>query len=275
MNRSDTLDTSLRLLDPADRAADPVRARADLDAIVATGPTAGPHPGRTPGVIASTTAAPRWPRPARRVALLGGMVAAATAALVVAPGLTGGDRAFATWTATPDGMSEQQRDEASASCRQSQVEGAGRADTDRIEGSVTAVAERRGAWTAVVLAGTEGFSALCITDSSAGLFADAWIGSVGIPTGTDVPDPRELVATDLGTGTLGSADISLVAGAAGSDVVGVAHHSTEHGTVTATVAHGRFALWFPGDELSGASSDGVVLEVTYEDGSTGAARLTL
>jgi hypothetical protein len=71
-------------------------------------------------------------------------------------------------------------------------------------------------------------------------------------------------------------EISLAAGHAGADVVGVVYRSQTHGDVTATVSHGRFALWLPGDELEDANAgEGVEVEVTYGDGSTGTSRLKL
>jgi hypothetical protein len=74
---------------------------------------------------------------------------------------------------------------------------------------------------------------------------------------------------------MSAGDISLAAGTAGSDVVGVIYKSRTHDAVTATVSPGHFALWLPGDELRNASSDGVEVEVTYQDGTTETRRLTL
>ena len=45
---------------------------------------------------------------------------------------------------------------------------------------------------------------------------------------------------------MSAGDVSLAAGTAGSDVVGVVYHSATQGDVTATVDQGHFALWFPG-----------------------------
>ena len=211
----------------------------------------------------------------RRVALAGGMLAAVTAGLVVLPSLTGSDQAFASWTPAPQGMSVQESTDAAASCRQMQEDGAGAAYADDLSRAEPAVAERRGVWTTVVLAGTDGFSALCITDDSTHLFAKDMIGSVGTPTDYAAPAPRALTATDLGVGTMNAGDLSLAAGTAGSDIVGVVYHSRTHGDVSATVSQGRFALWLPGDELKDSSSNGVEVEVTYRDGRTGTSRLTL
>lgn len=273
MNRNDDVVATLRTLDPADRHVDPTtaRARADLQAILATDPT--PHGRQLPSSPSTAADRPRRPvRTVRRVVLAAGMVAAVTAGLVVLPSLTGGDHAFATWTATPAGMSAQEQAEAVTDCR-GQTHAGDYATALRSADPV--VAERRGVWTTVVLAGADGFSAMCITDSTAGLFTSGMIGSIGTPADYAAPKPRELVATDLGTGTMSAGDISLIAGAAGSDVVGVVYRSRTHGDVTATVNGGHFALWFPGDELMNASNDGVELDVTYRDGTTTTSRLTL
>lgn len=45
------------------------------------------------------------------------------------------------------------------------------------------------------------------------------------------------------------------------------------GLVAATVAGGRFAFWFPGDELEDRET--VPVEVTYADGSTATVKLEL
>ena len=45
--------------------------------------------------------------------------------------------------------------------------------------------------------------------------------------------------------------------------------------MTATLSDEHFALWLPGTELENASSNGVELDVTYRDGSTGTNTLTL
>lgn len=74
---------------------------------------------------------------------------------------------------------------------------------------------------------------------------------------------------------MSAGDISIVAGAAGSDLVGVVYRSRTHQDVTATVSRGRFQLWLPGDELRNASSESIEVEVTYTDGSPGKILLTL
>jgi len=278
MTRIHDINTALRSLDAADHHVDSAnarRARTDLQSILATDPS--PDPLQQPwSSSADRVARPRSAaRTTRRVALAGGMLAAVTAGLVVLPALTGGDQAFASWTRAPHGMSAQESTDAAAGCRQMQEDGAGAEYADALSSAEPVIAERRGVWTTVVLAGTDGFSAMCITDNSTHLFAKDMIGSVGTPTGYAAPGPRALTATDLGVGTMSAGDLSMVAGTAGSDIVGVVYHSRTQGDVSATVSQGRFALWLPGDELKDASSNGVEVEVTYRDGRTGTSRLTL
>ncbi|ADG73563.1 conserved hypothetical protein [Cellulomonas flavigena DSM 20109] len=264
---TDRLTTTLRALDPADTHVDMTRARvrADLDTILATAPSAP----------ATAPARPRAPRPRRtRVAVLAGAAAAAAAALVVAPPLTGGDTAFATWTAVPTALTEQESAAAAEACRDQVQNGAGEGEPALADARV-AVSERRGDWTAVVLSGPGGFSALCLSDDSSGLFTGGMVGSVGVSVGSVDVGPRGLRATDLGWGSTGAGAVSLAAGHAGAEVTGVTYRSATHGDVVATVSEGRFALWLPGDELDGASTTGVEVEVTYVDGSTGTQTLTL
>jgi hypothetical protein len=172
-------------------------------------------------------------------------------------------------------MSAQESTEAAASCRQMQQDGPGAKYADQLSSAEPAVAERRGVWTTVVLAGTDGFSAMCITDDSTHLFTKDMIGWLGTPTDYAAPAPRALTATDLGTGTMNAGDISLAAGHAGSDIVEVVYHSPTLGDVSATVSRGRLTLWLPGGELKIASSNGVEVAVTYHDGRTGTSRLNL
>jgi hypothetical protein len=255
------LDTSLRHLDPADAPSSVLseRARADLDRIVATDPTPSPY------------AAPARRRTRTWVAI--GLAAAAALAVagVMAPGmLRSGDTAFASWTPVAAGLTGTQAAEAGESCRDQLTDSSDRRDLDRTRVSV---ADRRGDWTTVLLTGDDGFSGLCVTDASAGWFARDMIGSSGTMTDWSPLGPRALAATDMGTGTMKAGDISLVAGFAGDEVTGVVLPNESHGDVTATVADGRFALWFPGDEL--ADDHTASLEVTYADGTTEMVELSL
>lgn len=275
MTRSHDLDHALRTLDVAEHHIDPTgpRARSDLHRIV----SANPAPAQLTSRVSGTAARPRSSaRTVRRVALAAGVVTVVATTVVAVPALTGGDRAFASWTRSPQGLSTSERTDAAASCRAAQQDGPNSGYAQQLDDATLAVADRRGVWTTVVLAGSDGFAAMCITDSSTHLFAHDMIGSVGTSADYTPLAPRELLATDLGTGTMSAGDISLAAGAAGSDVVGVIYHSRTHGDVAATVAGGRFALWFPGAELKDTSArNPVTVEVRYRDGTTGTARLSL
>lgn len=253
-------DTVLRSLDPAFSDADPhsPRARADLARILAVPP---PAPVR-----------PRRRRVRRLVLATAAVAAAAVGASVLVPSLTGGDRAFATWTATPQAVPAGESAEIADACRDAQRDGADASFDADLAAATTAVAERRGAWTLALLVGPGGFSALCVTDESTPLFRD-WIGMVGRPEDHVAPDPRSAAASALGTGMVDNAELSVAAGAVGADVTGLRYDSAEHGPVTATVAAGHFALWLPGDELEHAARDGVPVAVSYRDGTT--ATLTL
>ncbi|WP_046529614.1 hypothetical protein [Cellulomonas sp. FA1] len=262
MNRTDT-DTLLRTLDVADPHVDPrsPRARAAMQRIVQTDPDARPD---------VRTARPR----ARRLALAAGAVAALAAGAVVVPSLVGGgDAAYATWTATPTEATVVQRADAGEACRDALARSIAPADADALAGASVAVAEQRGTWTTVVLAGDGGFGGLCVDDGSAGLF-DSMFGSAGVAA-VPAPSARGVVVTDLGTGSTSAGDLSLVAGSVGDEVTGVRLRTAGVGDVDASVRDGRFVLWFPGDELRDANAQGVELDVTYADGSTGAVTVGL
>ncbi len=273
MSRDHDILTTLRTLDPADHHADPrgTRARADLARILGTAPDRGRE---VPLPAAGGTAPRRRVPTVRRLALAGAAVAAITTAVVALPSVTGGDSAFATWTPTPQAMSAADREAAAEACREQQQDGPAGEYGDRLGAAAPVIVESRGVWTTVVLAGADGFSALCVTDGSPQLF-DSWIGSVGAAGGRTAPGPRELAATDLGAGSVGGNPVSLAAGVAGSDVIAIAYDSQARGQVVATVSQGHFAFWLPGDELDDASSDGVDVAVTYRDGTTATTRLDL
>ncbi|HEX6339272.1 MAG TPA: hypothetical protein VFZ85_20120 [Jiangellaceae bacterium] len=267
MTRNSEMFATLRTLDPADPNVDPhsPRARATLERILTIEP--GQHADHRPVKARS--------RRGIRVAVAASATAVtAAAAVVILPSLTTGDRAFASWTATPSGLSAQAAADAAASCRDAQLDGPGENFVNELRAADAAIAERRGEWTLVALSGSDGFSALCITDESTSLFRD-WIGSIGTPANYSPPDPRDVVATDLGAGSARAGELSVAAGYAGSDVAGVVYQSAGRGAVEATVSGGRFALWLPGDELEDASRDGVEVEVSYRDGSTATLRLDL
>lgn len=268
MNNRDDLFTTLRSIDVADNdiTSSSTRARSDLQRILAAD-------------LSSDAATPRprtRRRTVRRVAISGAAVAATTAGFLLLPSVTGGDHAFASWQPVPQAMSVHDRAEAATSCKNNQKDAAGSEYATALRNSRTAISDRRGAWTTVVLTGTDGFSALCITDDSTHLFARDMTGSIGKPTNYVPNGPRTVAATNLGMATMSAGNLSLASGTTGSDVVAVSYSSKIHGKVSATVGQGHFALWFPGDELKNASrTHPVNVEVTYRNGTTGTAQLSL
>lgn len=279
MSSDRDITTTLRALDAADVVAQhtSARAREDLQRILRTDLSVAEPPRRRPSATApaETVGRPlKTNRPARKVALAAAVLALALGVTVL-PALTGGDEAFASWTAVPTALSASQRNESVDSCRDQQQQGAGAGDAHRLGSAQPVIADRRGVWTTVMLSGPGRFTALCVTDSSSHLFAHDMIGSVGTATKDMTPGPRTLIATDLGSGTMSAGAISLAAGTAGSDVVGVVYRSRTHGNVTATVSKGHFALWFPGPELEDLATAGIQVDVTYRDGTAGTARLSL
>jgi hypothetical protein len=259
MKKPRNIDALLRSMDAATDSPppEPVRAGVDLDRILSHAPTT--QQTSTPETAAGVrTSAPQ--RPSRRTIAVGATVAAVTAVLLVAPSLTGGDPAFATWTPTPVTLNEAAREDAVAECRASGEEVSEGMYKDDLATAQTAIAERRGDWVTVVLAGAGGFDATCITDASAPWFRQGMIGAIGKSgTGTG-PKPRELA-------------VSMASGAAGSDITGITYTSVSGEQVTATVSLGHFAFWMPGDELQNASETGAAVDVTYSDGTTDTQRL--
>ncbi|MBD7996922.1 hypothetical protein H9639_16640 [Arthrobacter sp. Sa2CUA1] len=263
MMRDEQIDTLLRSLDPADSGASghTPRSRADLERILAADPAMGEvqnvHPLR------------RWK--VRRGVLIGA-AAAVTAGLVALPAISGGDPAYATWTAVPTTLSPAASAKAGDDCRSSE----GHSEKDSAERAEVAIAEQRGVWTAVMLTGDDGWSAMCVSDDS--MFGGSF-GYSGGPGGSPTPEPRDLLPQGIGTGTTQAGNLSMVAGAAGSEVVGVSYLSQTEGEVIGSVAKGQFVLWFPGDELQNYDTDhdgeGVELLVTYADGSSGPVRVGL
>jgi hypothetical protein len=253
------IDDLLKTLDPATTDAEPnsPRAQADLRRILATEPT----PVR------------RRKRPARRIAVATGAIAAAVTAVLVLTSALGGDRAFATWTATPTGLSASERADAADSCRKHQRSGSPQY-RDQLSKATTAIAERRGVWTLVVLADQNGFGALCITDDSRHLFR-SYFGSIGTTPPSDRPTARGLTPISLGTGSIAGNNLSVATGLAGADVSTVTYTSPTRGKITATVNDSQFALWLPGNDLTSANQAGVPLQVTYRDGTTATITLRL
>lgn len=268
------IETLLRDLDSAadEQGVPGLRRDALLERVVATGTARDQAAAATP---APSEGGAR--RKTRAVLVTGGLVAATTAGLLVLPPLLGGgDSAYASWTAVPDGLSTQERHDAVEDCRDAQDDTPGPVDeSSALRGATAAIAERRGDWITVVLAGPDGFSATCTTDAS-DPFGRGWIGSSGTLPADQAPGPRDLRATGLGVAYT-SGPLSMAEGYAGTEVTAVSYDSPVHGRVVATVNAGHFALWMPGDEFDDdmVLNTGVPVDVTYTDGTTDTLNLTL
>ena len=267
MKSEQHLDTLLRSMDAAGQSSlpNPSRAQGDLDRILSSQPvftTSGSRLGvsREP---AKTQASRR-----RRAAALGGLAAAVTAGLLIMPALSGGDPAFATWTATPGTLIGSERDSAVSDCRSSKQNVGGGMYSAELSAAEVAIAERRGAWVTVVLTGPDGFEATCTTDATAPWFRKGMIGSIGKPGNVAALPARGVAATQLGTGTIADKAISIASGRVGTDVAAISYTYSANEKVVATVAKGQFAFWLPGNELQNASAQGVPVDVTYTDGTT-------
>lgn len=268
MKIDQNLDRLLRSLDPAKQSPrpNPVRAQADLTRILNSEPTST---GPSRSGVTREHPTPKANR-RRRALTLGGLAAAATAALLVMPALSGkGDPAFATWTAVPGTLIGSERDGAVAECLTSTRRvGDGMYSTDLTAAEV-AIAERRGAWVTVVLTGPDGFEASCTSDATAPWFSKGSFGSVGKSTNAAAMPARGIAVSQLGTGVSSGKPLSIASGRVGAEIAALTYTNSSNEEVSATVAKGHFAFWLPGNDLQNGSDDGVPVEVTYTDGSVG------
>jgi len=228
---------SLRHLDPAPATdlteAELERADAAFARIVAT-PIDEPLP-IGPG------------RSHRRRSRLLVVVGLAGAAGVAIPALLlGGGTAYGSWTPTPEPLTDVAATKAATTCR------AVLAVPDR--GERVAVAERRGEWTYVLLAGP-GTEAICLMpDDLVGQSPtdrDDVFGSYD----TDPPAPPALEPDGIAENTSmqGSTEEGWFIwseGYVGSDVTGVTVHTSSGLDIEASIAGNRFAAWWPARQQS-------------------------
>ncbi|NHA01129.1 hypothetical protein G5V59_18065 [Nocardioides sp. W3-2-3] len=243
MSRDDTITAALRHLDPAPAsdltAAERARADALLARIVAT------PGGRTPSS-----------RPRVRT-LAGAGVAAATLACLPALLLGGGD-AFGSWTPTPEPLSVSAAGAAEARCRAS-LDVPDR--TTRV-----ALAERRGEWTYVLLAGPGGEATCLMPDEGDSVFG----GSTADPPAPPALALDGLDETGSMTNVTDEGSYSYTEGYIGRDVTGVTVHVSTGLDIQASIADGRFAAWWPSIEQSSRHPEGEswTFTVHLADGTT-------
>jgi hypothetical protein len=254
------INAALRHLDPAPRTdlTEAERERADVAfaRIVAT-PTDEPVPVE-----------PDRPRRRRsRLMMAVGLAVAAAVAGVAIPGaLRGGGDAYGSWTPTPERLSDAAAAEAGATCRANFAvpDGVGR----------VAIAERRGEWTYVLLAGP-GIQAMCLMpDDSVGqpiTNGDDRFGSYDPdPPASPTLDPDRIDETTSMQGSTDEGWFICTEGYVGSDVAGVTVHTSSGLDIEASVVDGRFAAWWPALEQSSDNPDGETWSYTLHlaDGST-------
>ncbi|MFF1383560.1 hypothetical protein ACFVWT_08345 [Arthrobacter sp. NPDC058288] len=273
MKSDQNLDTLLRSMDAAEHSSppNPARAQTDLNLILGSQPVSTASDRRTE--VNHEPAKPKAAR-GRRAVTLGGLAAAVTAGLLIMPALSGGDPAFATWTAAPGTLTGAERDNAVSDCLNSKQNVGGGMYLAELSAAEVAIVERRGAWVTVVLSGPEGFEATCTTDATAPWFRKGLIGSIGKPGNVAALPARGITATQLGTGTIADKPISIASGRVGTDVTAVSYTNAANDQVIATVAKGQFAFWLPGNELQNASDQGLPVQVSYSDGSAETRLLT-
>lgn len=272
----------LRTLDPADRTPDPA-LRARLDTRVLAIPASLPGIEDLTGTREAVGGFPRPVRPLRprrtrrRVVFLAVAVATATAAAVVLPGPRGDEAAYASWTATPTTVADRDLAVVTDACRD-QLGGGWLPWADTPFDAETArvvVAERRGAYVALLLRPTTGadLSGFCLATNPPGTgeVSDVDSGLAGSDGPAAVAGPREFLEGSMAQ--FGGGGGAFVDGVAGADVLGVRIHDAGGRSVDATVANGRYVAWWPGsvfgpDTDAGRAPEPLLrYDVTLRDGT--------
>ena len=200
---------------------------------------------------------------------------------VAVPGaLLGGGSAFASWTPKPEPLTAAAATEAAATCRAA-------LDVPDL-GEQVVDAERRGEWTYVLIVGSQAEGACLMPDDRvgqqhpAGHEVGGFFGSYDSDPGQPPTPARDgLVETESMEGSVPSSGtwpfghdeawFRWVRGYVGRDVTGVTVHPPGGPDVEASVAHGRFAAWWPSGRPSSGNL-GVMgawtYTVTLADGGT-------
>ena len=234
---ADTVAAALRDLDPAPSTeltqAERDRADAAFARIVAT-PCDEPVP--------EVRGRPHRSRSRLLVAAgLAGSVGVATPVL-----LLGGGSVYGSWTPTPVPLTDVVAARAATTCR------AALDVPDR--GERVAVAERRGGWTYVLLAGPRTEAICLMPDDLVGQDPTDRRESFGSydmdPAAPPTLDPDRI---DENTNMQGNTDegwFLWVEGYVGSDVTGVTVHTSSGLDIEASVSGNRFAAWWPSSKQS-------------------------
>lgn len=176
---------------------------------------------------------------------------AAVAGLLLAGSWPGGGTAYGSWTPVPVALTHANAGEAAATCRTALRVPDG--------GERVALAERRGGWTYVLLAGAATEAVCLMPDDLVGQAA-AGPGDVFGSYDTDVVAPAPLDADQITetTSMQGSTDEGYflwVEGYVGGAVTGVTVHTSSGHDIQASVAGQRFAAWWPSMQQSSVHRD--------------------
>lgn len=248
---------ALSHLDPAPRTelteAELERADAAFDRIVAT------------PVDEVVPAEPDRPR-RNRLWVTAGLAGAAGVAVPVL--LLGGGNAYGSWTPTPEPLTDADADAAGATCR------AALAVPDR--GERVVLAERRGEWTYVLLAGPQAEAICLMPNDLLGNGEDpgdreGFFGSYDPDASAPLtPGPGRIDESSAMSNTTDDGEVFWVEGHVGSGVTGVTVHTSSVPDFEASVVDGRFAAWWPAVPQSSDNPEGETWSYTVHlaDGST-------
>jgi hypothetical protein len=261
---------ALRDLDPAPTTAltdeERERAEATFARILAT-----------PSHALVQAEGPGRPR-RRRGRLLVPLGLVGAAGVTVPALLLGGGPAFASWTPKPEPLTS--ATQAATTCRAAlQVPN---------QGERVVIAERRGGWTYVLIAGPKAEGSGLMPDELVGDWVPAdrrekgFFGSYTTdPVEAPTPARDHIVEFESTAGSVPAPGLlpfttdhewfSWVQGHVGSDVTGVTVHPPVGPDVEASVANGRFAAWWPSDQPSSENPEVMgawTYTVTLADGST-------
>jgi hypothetical protein len=261
----------LRDLDPADRElsqAQRARAAITLERIVATDPqTSTPTPDGTTG------------RRTRVLLLVGGVVAAVTAAVVTVPIVTRGSQAFASWSPTPVELHGGQRATALKACLVLQSSPDGELALEPNAHGSALLAEARGGWTYVVFTapGPSGrqLQGSCLVPDD--LVADprpgegGFFGSLDGAEETASQPARDVVREETyGLGSVDDGAFVYAEGRVGADVARIEVTTPSGRRVEASIENGRWGVWWPVGDASMENPDlteAPTYQVTLRDGT--------
>ncbi|AEE47768.1 hypothetical protein [Cellulomonas fimi] len=253
MTRPDAYDVLDALAPAATRAEDLSAARALLDTRIAD--EAGTD-------VDVDRRRPTW----RWLALPAAAAAAVAMAVTVVPGI-GATVAFASWTASPEPVTQIDTAQSAAQCRRL-IAGSREGATLDVQNARTVLVERRGDWTYALLSSevpgrSIGSVHECLMPDSAELGG----GSGGTATAGRVVQVRATEAE--WSGGLGHEGWRSAYGHVGADVDRVTLTRADGVVIETTVSDGYFAAWWPVPAEAGSGIESFTITWYLSDGSEG------